>query len=68
MAKKKEEKIDYRELSPDELRQRLGESREKLFQLRFQSATAPLKNPHEISATRREIARLLTVMNQKGTK
>jgi large subunit ribosomal protein L29 len=67
MAKKKE-KIDYRELSDDELRQKLHESRDRLFQLRFSSATAPLKNPHEISATRREIARLLTVMNQKGTK
>jgi large subunit ribosomal protein L29 len=69
MAKKKrEDKIDYRELSSEELTQRLQESREKLFQLRFQSATAPLKNPHEISATRKDIARLLTVMNHKGKK
>jgi large subunit ribosomal protein L29 len=64
MAKK--EKIDYRELSADELQVRLRESREKLFQMRFQSATAPLKNPHLISATRREIARLLTFLKQKG--
>ena len=66
MAKK--EKIDYRELSEDELRQRLVESRERLFRLRFQGATAPLKNPHEITATRREIARLCTFMKQKGAK
>jgi large subunit ribosomal protein L29 len=65
MAKK--EKIDYRELSSDELRQRLEESREKLFQMRFQSTTAPLKNPKAISAMRREVARLLTFMKQKGT-
>lgn len=66
MAKK--EKIDYRELSDDELRQRLTESKEKLFQLRFQSATAPLKNPHMISTTRREIARLYTILKQKGVQ
>jgi large subunit ribosomal protein L29 len=67
MAKKKE-KIDYRELSEPELQTQLVENREKLFQLRFQGATAPLKNPHMISATRREIARLLTVLKQKGVK
>ncbi|HRY29528.1 MAG TPA: 50S ribosomal protein L29 [Elusimicrobiota bacterium] len=66
MAKK--EKIDYRELSQDELRQRLVEAREKLFELRFQSTTAPLKNPHLVSTTRREIARLLTVIKQKGVR
>ena len=66
MAKKKDEKTDYRELTADELQQRLTESREKLFQLKFQSATAPLKNPKQITATRREIARLSTFLRQKG--
>lgn len=63
MAKK--EKIDYRELTPDELKTRLMEAKDKLFQMRFQSSTAPLKNPHLISITRREIARLLTALNLK---
>jgi ribosomal protein L29 len=68
MAKKKrEDKIDYRELSSEELTQRLQESREKLFQL-LARLLQPLKNPHEISATRKDIARLLTVMNHKGKK
>lgn len=65
---KKKENIDYRELSIDELRSKLVESKEKLFQMRFQSATAPLKNPHLISATRRDIARLHTFLRQKGVK
>lgn len=64
MAKK--EKIDYKELSPDELRRMLLETQDKLFQLRFQHSTAPLKNPHEISAARKEIARLSTFLRQKG--
>jgi large subunit ribosomal protein L29 len=61
----KKEKINYAQLSADELQQRLGETREKLFQMRFQSATVPLKNPHAISGSRREIARLLTYLKQK---
>ncbi len=64
MAKK--EKTDYREFSEPELRAALAETKEKLFQMRFQSATAPLKNPHAISNARRNIARILTVMRQKG--
>ena len=44
------------ELSVEELRTRLADSKEKLFQMRFQSATAPLKNPHQISATRRVVS------------
>jgi large subunit ribosomal protein L29 len=65
MANKKE-KTDFREFSEQELRATLTETREKLFQMRFQSATAPLKNPHAINAARRDIARILTVMRQKG--
>jgi large subunit ribosomal protein L29 len=65
MAKK--EKINYGELSVDELRQRLGETREALFQMRFHSATAALKNPHALTAARRDIARTLTTLKQKGS-
>ncbi len=66
MAKK--EKTDLKEFSVDELNQRLLETRENLFKMRFQSATAPLKNPHAISAARRDIARIFTVLKQKGVK
>ena len=64
MAKKKKE--NFREMSPDELRTKLLESKEKLFQLRFQSATAPLKNPHVLRELRRDIARAHTFLKQKG--
>jgi large subunit ribosomal protein L29 len=64
----KKEKINYQEFPPEELRQRLVETREKLFQMRFQAATAPLKNPHLISQSRKEIARILTFLNQKKDK
>jgi large subunit ribosomal protein L29 len=64
MAKK--EKINYAELTAEELRVKLAETRDQLFQLKFQSATAPLKNPHAITTARREIARLSTFLRQKG--
>ena len=65
MAKKKED-VNFGELSKDELRLKLQESRDKLFQLRFQNATAPLKNHREIRTTRRNIARAMTFLKQKG--
>jgi large subunit ribosomal protein L29 len=64
MAKK--EKQNYKEFTVDELRQQLVETREKLFQMKFQNTTAPLKNPHAISETRRNIARIHTALKQKG--
>ncbi len=66
MAKK--EKIEYAQLTEDELNARLAEAREKAFQLKFQNATAPIKNPHEISAIRREVARCLTFLRQLQLK
>ncbi len=66
MAKK--EKINYEDFTLDELRTRLIESKEKLFQLRLQSATAPLKNPHLIGTTRKNIARIHTFIKQKQNK
>lgn len=65
MAKKKENTI-WKELTKPELEQRLRESREQLFELRFRNATAPLKNHRSIRETRREIARALTFLKQKG--
>ena len=62
MAKK--EKVDFSQMTQDELNARLAESREKAFQLRFQNATAPLKNPHEISIARRDVARCMTFLKQ----
>ncbi len=54
-----------RELSVDEIRTRLGELREELFNLRFRNAMKQLDNPLKIRAARREMARLLTVLREK---
>jgi large subunit ribosomal protein L29 len=54
-----------RDLSPDEIRTRLQELREELFNLRFRNAMKQLDNPLKIRASRREMARLLTVLREK---
>ena len=48
-------------MSPDELQQKLAETRKELFNLRFQSATGSLENTTRLRHARRDIARILTV-------
>jgi large subunit ribosomal protein L29 len=55
---------ELREHDNQELNTRLGESRRELFNLRFQLATGRLDNISRITAVRREIARLLTLLRQ----
>jgi large subunit ribosomal protein L29 len=54
-----------REMSVDEIRTRLQELREELFNLRFRNAMKQLDNPLKIRESRREMARLLTVLREK---
>ena len=54
-----------REMSPEEIRERLGELREELFNMRFRNAMKQLDNPLKIRESRREMARLLTVLREK---
>ncbi len=56
---------ELRELPDDELRQQLSESKEELFNLRFQVVTGQLDNPRRIKEVKREIARVLTVMRER---
>jgi large subunit ribosomal protein L29 len=56
---------DLRALNDEELARRLAESRRELFNLRFQSATGALENPARLKLTKREIARILTIRNER---
>ena len=55
-----------RELSDDELNQKMAETRQELFNLRFQSATGALENSARLRLAKREIARILTVKYERG--
>lgn len=54
-----------REMTPDEIRERVAELREELFNLRFRNSMKQLDNPLKIRESRREMARLLTVLREK---
>ncbi|GAB4308041.1 MAG: 50S ribosomal protein L29 [Candidatus Bipolaricaulota bacterium] len=56
---------ELRELSDDELRARVAEGKKKLFTLRFQLASGRLTNTAELAKTKREIARALTVIEER---
>ena|SRR5579875_3403330 len=49
----------------DELKTRLSEAKEELFNLRFQGATGQLESHGRLRAVRREIARIYTVMRER---
>ena len=56
---------DLRDMSDEELVRRLAESRENLFNLRFQMATGALDNSSRLSLAKRDIARILTVQAER---
>ena len=56
---------EIRSLSEAELNAKLAEMKKDLFMLRMQHATNHLDNPVKISATRRDIARVKTVLSEK---
>ena len=56
---------ELRELSDEELERRLAESRENLFNLRFQLATGALENTARVTLAKRDIARILTVQAER---
>ena len=56
---------ELRELTDDELERKLADTRQELFNLRFQSATGALENAARLTHTKREIARILTVQNER---
>jgi large subunit ribosomal protein L29 len=53
-----------RELTRDELKRRLRELQEELFNLRFQKSIKLLTNSRQLREIRREIARIKTVLNE----
>ena len=56
---------EFRELNDDELRTRLTEAKEELFNLRVQLATGQLTNNRRISTVKRDIARIYTVLRER---
>ena len=56
---------DIRELSAQELEDKVKNLKQELFNLRFQNATNQLDNPSRIVSVKKDIARVKTVLKEK---
>ena len=56
---------DLRNMTAAELETKLQELKKELFNLRFQHAVNQLENPHQIAEVKHDIARVMTVLNEK---
>ena len=57
---------ELRELNEDDLKNRVTDLTDQLFRLRIQKAMGHLDVPLKVRTTRRELARVKTVLAQKG--
>ena len=58
---------ELRNMTSDELNSKLKELKAELFNLRFQHAINQLDNPHKIADVKKDIARVMTLLNEKNT-
>lgn len=56
---------ELRDLSTAELEEKLAESKQELFNLRFQNAINQLENPKRIGDVKKTIARILTIIHER---
>ena len=56
---------DIRDLSTQELEEKIKDLKEELFNLRFQNATNQLDNPVRIASVKKDIARVKTILKEK---
>jgi large subunit ribosomal protein L29 len=59
---------EIRELSMQELSTKLADLKSELFNLRFQLATGQLSNPVSVANTKKDIARVATIIKERELK
>jgi large subunit ribosomal protein L29 len=59
---------EIREKETDHLKHELGEKRKHLFDLRSQAVTEKLEDPSQLRKTRKDIARMQTILKQRATE
>ena len=57
---------ELRDLSGEELEAKARQLREELFNLKFQHAIGQLENNSRLNATKKDIARVLTILRERG--
>ncbi len=56
---------EIRDLSSQEIMDKIQDLKEELFNLRFQNAMNQLENPKRISAVKKDIAKLKTILKEQ---
>ena len=59
---------EIKEMSVQDLEERIAAEKVNLTQLKMQHAVSPVENPSIIKKSRRDIARMLTILRQKNPK
>ena len=59
---------EIRELSVEEMQQKVVDLQQELFNLRFQHASGQLENPQKMKQVKRDIARVKTILGQASEK
>ena len=59
---------EIRDMTPAELESKMGDLKKDLFTLRMQHATNQLDNPQKLVETKRDIARVKTMIREKEEK
>ena len=59
---------EIKDMSVQDLQERIDAEKAKLSQLKVQHTVSPIENPSIIKKSRRDIARMLTVLRQKTSK
>ena len=59
---------ELRDKTPDQLKDELASLKKEAFNLRFQQATNQLENTARMRSVKRDVARVLTVLNQKAAE
>ncbi len=55
---------EIRDMNPDEMQSKISDLREELFNLRFQHEIGQLENPQRMKQTKRDIARIETIIKE----
>ena len=59
---------EIRELSAQEIRNKLADAREELMKLRFQQVMGQLTDTSRLRSVRRDVAKMETILNEKSAE
>ena len=57
--------LDIRQMTSEEIEKKIKEGKSELLNMRMQSARGGLEKPHKISAMKKDIARMMTVLKER---